>query len=227
MRLEEAKYILKKAGYLLEDTDTLEHEIEDHVEAIKASYANNDREYWKHYDEIDDLEKKANGSSLSDKIANAKQFNKGEDEEDIIPETVDGAISVLNSLGLGVKKEDVDLYPEDDHGWISFNLGVGKFGNTKVGIHTSLSIRSIKKGKFNLVIRLIKTANWGSSPFYNDKVPEVDKNLKSVTELKPIILKYIKTVVEAGFKEDKQEAWIWKKEGGQPWIRLAKKYGWI
>jgi hypothetical protein len=227
MLLSEAKEILKRAGYIVEDTDTLEHEIEDHVEAIKASYANNDREFWKHYDEIDDLEKKANGSSLLNKIANAKQFNKGEDEEDIIPETVDGAISVLNSLGLGVKKEDVNLYPEDDSGWISFNLGRGKFGNTKVGIHINLQINSIKKGKFHLDLSLVKCADWVTKPFYNDNVPEVDKNLKSVKELKPIILKYIKTVVEAGFKEDKQEAWIWKKEGGQPWIRIAKKYGWM
>lgn len=224
MELNEAKEILKHNGFILEDTDTLEHEIEDHVEAIKASYANNDRKYWKHYDDIDDLEKKANGSSLLNKIANAKQFNKGEDEEDIIPETVDGAISVLNSLGLGVKKEDVDLYPEDDTGWISFNLGSGKFGNTKVGIHSDLRIDSIKKSKFHLELDLIKTADWVTKPFYNDNVPEVDKNLKSVKELKPLILKFIKSLVDAGFKEDKQEAWIWKKEGGQPWIRLAKAY---
>jgi hypothetical protein len=224
MLLEEAKEILNSHGFILEDTDTLEHKIEDHIQAIKASYANNDRKYWKHYDAIDDLEKEANGNSIANKIANAKQFNKGESEEDIIPETVDGAISVLNSIGIGIEKNDVDLYPEDDIGWISFNLGSGKFGNTKVGIHVNLQINSIKKGKFHFDLGLIKTANWSGRKYYNENVPEIHKNLKSVKDLKPIILKYIKSLINAGFKEDKQEAWLWKKDGGQPWIRLAKAY---
>ena len=228
MRLEEAKYILKNAGYILEDTDTLEHEIEDHIEAIKTSYANDDDKYWKHYNDIDELKLKANGSSLANKIARAKQFNKSENEEDIIPETVDGAIAVLNELGLDIDKEDaVTLYPEDDDGWITFNLGKGKFGNTKIGVNTQLSIDSIKKGKFHFFMNLVKTANWGTTEFYNENVPSVDKKLKSVKELKPIILKYVKKLVEAGFKEDKQEDWLYKKEGGAPWIRIAKKYGWM
>ena len=81
MKLDEAKQILTKAGFLLEDTDTLQDRIDDASADIHLSVKrHNGPGYKKAIDDFADAYTKASAGSVAKKIANAKKFNAGIDE---------------------------------------------------------------------------------------------------------------------------------------------------
>lgn len=77
MELKEAKQILKKAGFIIEDTDTLQDRIDADSMDIHLTRKRHDGPgYKKAIGDYADAHTRATASSVANKISNAKAFNK-------------------------------------------------------------------------------------------------------------------------------------------------------
>lgn len=213
--------ILKK--YLKEDTDTLEHSIED-------EYADaNGKPGW---DKVhasgrtERLKKQAYDSSLATKIANAKKFNGDattEETADDAQNSIAGVCSVLGSMGIDVdKKHEIDLYEEDNNAYIKPDLGFCKFGNSKCFIDTLIEFTDLKKGKIRMYMS-IRKAGGISYERVNCGVPDFKANIKNVSEIKPAILKFVQTCLDKGMNVDK-DSYTNRIGEMNKWEKLVKKY---
>ena len=151
MKLNEAKQILKRNGYIIEDTDTLQDRIDtadaDIHSAIKR---HNGPGYKKAVKDYDDAYTKASAGNLKDKISNAKSFNMISNiktyEKQFIAKLKELGLTITGSNRDMVDKRlthyDVEindkgereegfvcLYVEDGELWVNYELFSGISGN--------------------------------------------------------------------------------------------------
>ena len=139
MKLDEAKKILNKAGFLVEDTDTLQ----DEYDSLDKHHAfPNKHEF--------DVHRRIHQSSLDNKIKSAKTFNMMNDiktyEKQLIAKLKDAGLKVTGSNPASYDKRlteyDVEIsykgeteegyvcvYVDDGELWVNYELFSGISGN--------------------------------------------------------------------------------------------------
>ena len=145
MELKEAKEILNNAGFLLEDTDTLQDRIDAaKMETHLTKKRHNGPGYKKAIDDFADAYTKASDGSVAKKIANAKKFNAVNENKKYIIE----AFKAIKAMaGKGGWKYEEDSSPNDF------------FTVEELTDGTLESVINHNKGFYTLIINLRKTLN--------------------------------------------------------------------